>query len=113
MCAKEEKKEPTIKTCEDKGVKVDYFKYEGGEAYFFRTEEFKGITIGAVKIGWTNKYATFVPFVPQKISQGTLDVMAANASAVSGNVISSNDFVVISDDKGAPPLGKKSKEEKE
>lgn len=108
MCAKEEKKKPKMKTYEDKGTKVDFFNYgDGREAFFFKTEEFRGLSIGAVKLGWTNKYGIFTP---QKITQGTLDVMSANASIVSGSTITSNDFIVFSDEK--EPTVKKAKEEK-
>lgn len=84
---------PTIKTYKDKGIKVDYFNYgDGKEALFYRIEEFKGLQIGAVRIGWTNKYAVASP---QQLTQHTLDMMATSGSIVTGSSIKPEDFVSV------------------
>jgi hypothetical protein len=84
---------PTIKTHKDKGIAVDYFNYgDGKEVLFYRIEEFRGLQIGAVKIGWTNKYAVVSP---QALTEHTLDLMATSGSIVTGSSIKPEDFVAI------------------
>ena len=109
MAGKRKKKQPTIKTLVDKGTKVDFVDFgDGRQAFFFQTEKFRGITIGAFKLGWTNKYAVVSP---QDLSQGTLNLMATSASNVASSTIKPEDFmapgfVETSTEQGAIPTKK-------
>ena len=88
----EKKKRPTIKTLEDKGTKVDLVDFgDGRQALFFQIEKFRGIEIGAFKLGWTNKYAVVSP---AELSQGTLNLMATSGSNIASTTIKPEDFIV-------------------
>jgi|GEM_PF-7005952 len=87
-----EKKQPTIKTLEDKGTKIDYVDFgDGRQAFFYQTEKFRGVGVGAFKLGWTDKYTVISP---TKLSRDTLVTMSANASAATGSSIKPEDFIV-------------------
>ena len=93
MAKTEKKKLPTIKTLEDKGTKVDLVDFEDGrQALFFQIEKFRGLGIGAFRIGFTNKYAVVSP---EQLTRGTLDLMATSGSIITGSTIKTEDFVPI------------------
>jgi len=93
MTGQEKKKQPTIKTLEDKGTKVDLVDFEDGRrAMFFQIEKFRGLSIGAFRIGYTNKYAVVSP---ESLTRSTLDAMATSGSIITGSSIKPEDFVVV------------------
>jgi hypothetical protein len=94
MKEQEKKKQPTIKTLEDRGTKVDLVDFgDGRQALFFQIEKFRGLAIGAFKLGWTNKYAVVSP---EALTQGTLNLMATSGSNIAASTIKPEDFVVTS-----------------
>jgi hypothetical protein len=89
--SKEEKKS-SIKTLEDKGTKVDFIDLgDGRQIFIYQTEKFRGLSIGAFKLGWTNKYDIISP---GELTKDTLEAMARTGSAVSGQVITPEYFEV-------------------
>jgi hypothetical protein len=99
MTKEEKKKQPTITTLEHKGTKVDLIDFgDGRQALFYQIEKFRGLGIGAFRIGWTNKYAVVSP---EQLTRGTLDLMATSGSIVTGSTIKPEDFepMVIASEK--------------
>lgn len=93
MTKEEKKKQPTIKTLEDKGTKVDLVDFgDGRQALFFQIEKFRGFGIGAFRLGWANKYAVVSP---KELTQGTINSMATSGSIITGSPIKPEDFVPI------------------
>lgn len=93
MTEQEKKKQPTIKTYEDKGTKVDLVDFgDGRQALFYQIEKFRGLGIGAFRVGWTNKYAVVSP---EQLTRGTLDLMATSGSIITGSTIKPEDFMVV------------------
>ncbi len=89
-----EKKQPTIKTLEDKGTKIDLVDFgDGRQAFFYQTEKFRGLGIGAFRLGWTDKYNVISP---QKLTYNTISGMATTVSVVSGSDVKPKDFIVYS-----------------
>lgn len=89
----EKKKQPAIKTYEDKGTKVDLVDFgDGRQALFYQIEKFRGLGIGAFRVGWTNKYAVVSP---EQLTRGTLDLMASSGSIITGSTIKTEDFVPV------------------
>ena len=92
MVEKGKKKQPAIKTLEDKGTKVDLVDFgDGRQAFFFRTEEFKGISIGAFRLGWTNKYDVVSPTM---LTNEQLTFVSGTISTVTGSTVSPTDLEV-------------------
>ena len=88
----EEKSKATIKTLVDKGTKVDFVDFGNGrQTFIYQIEKFRGLSIGAFKLGLTDKYHVITP---QELTEGTIAVMAETGSAVSGQTINPQDFEI-------------------
>jgi hypothetical protein len=107
---REKKKQPTIKTLEDKGTKIDYVDFgDGRQAFFYQTEKFRGVSAGAFRFGWTDKYNVISP---SELSKDTIAAMSASASTVTGSPVKPEDFKVFSADAhGSFTIGAKAQAE--
>jgi hypothetical protein len=89
---KKKKKQPTIKTLEDKGTKIDYVDFgDGKQAFFYQSEKFRGLGIGAFRLGWSDKYNIISP---QKLTRDEIVAISGDASIVTGSTVRPEDFVV-------------------
>jgi len=87
-----EKKEPKVKTIEDKGTKIDFVDFGNGrQTFIFREEKFRGIQIAGFRLGWSEKYKVISP---QELTKGTLSVMSTAVTNVSGEIVVPKDFDV-------------------
>jgi hypothetical protein len=90
---KEKKKQPTIKTLEDKGTKIDFVDFgDGRQVFLYQTEKFRGVDVGAFRLGWTDKYNVISP---QELTRGTLTAISTCASIVTGSAVKPEDFIVF------------------
>jgi hypothetical protein len=88
-----EKKEPSVKTFEDKGTKLDFVDLgEGRQAFLYREEKFRGLQVWGVRLGWSEKYKLISP---NEITMGTFTALSKMASKASGSAINANDFEVV------------------
>ena len=94
-----EKKEPTIKTLEDRGTKVDFVDFgDGRHVFLFREEKFRGLQIGwGFRLGWSEKYKLITP---AELTPDTISVLSAHITNVSGVETKPEDFEVYVSEHG-------------
>lgn len=94
MAKESKEKKPTIKTLEDKGTKIDLVDFgDGRQAFFYQTEKFRGLGIGAFRLGWTDKYNVISP---QELTYDQISGMARTVSVATGSNVLPSSFVVHS-----------------
>jgi hypothetical protein len=94
MAESKEKKQPTIKTLEDKGTKIDFADFgDGKQAILYQTEKFRGLQIGMFRLGWANKYDVISP---KELTPATLTEISGDVSIATGSTVKPADFVVHS-----------------
>lgn len=102
-----EKKEPIVKTLEDKGTKIDWVKLpDGREMFIFQEEKFRGIQIAGFKLGKTDKYRIISPAA---LTSSTINRLSQVVTEVSGSAISPSDISVIIGEEKASIMEKSEK----
>ena len=93
-----EKKEPIVKTLEDKGTKIDFVDFGNGrQAFLFREERFMGVQIGGFRFGYSEKYRVISP---GELTPHTISVLSEQVSNVSGVKTKPEDFQVHVSERG-------------
>jgi hypothetical protein len=94
------KKEPTVKTLEDKGTKTDFVDFgDGRQVFIYREEKFRGIQVGGFRLGWSEKYKIGSP---DNITMGTISTLSKQVSELSGSAVSTSDFEVMKEGSALP-----------
>jgi hypothetical protein len=92
MAEKEKRKEPTVKTVEDKGTKFDYVNFGNGkEAFVYQSEKIRKIEIGGFKLNWGSKYNIMSP---EKLSDQDLTYLSGTISTYTGSCVMPKDLEV-------------------